>query len=246
MKVSSKHLLAFALTALTMLIFTTPVQSFNPIYLSAIDAAKYPTFIDLTAPISTQWHELYCEYSQEWHLTSWEDSDLSGNLTASDQIDMTKLTEPGKGNIYWFHVERVTVTIHWTWKPPTPPGIDPTEPVSSEPEETMLYQEDLPPPISTQWHMIYPDFCRPFHISSWEDTDGSGTFTPSDQFDITFKDDGTGPWYAHLDAISTDIIITQKTNPNPIPEFPLAATLELALAVTVAYIWLKRKPKITA
>jgi hypothetical protein len=34
--------------------------------------------------------------------------------------------------------------------------------------------------------MVYPDYCRTIEITSWIDSDSSGDFNPSDQFDYTY------------------------------------------------------------
>lgn len=144
----------------------------GPRYLSA----QPPVLIDLTSPITTLWHEEYPDYSKLWHLASWEDvsPDNPGVLGPSDQIDMTNET----GWTYWFHVDEVTITIHWTDKESNETG-------AAEPEIPML---DMPPgsPIGTFWHMIYPEYCKWFEITSWEDTNEDGEFSPSDQFDYAF------------------------------------------------------------
>ena len=48
-------------------------------------------FLTISDPRSTMWHEIYPEYSNQYHLTSWSDTDGSGNLTVSDQIDFEEL-----------------------------------------------------------------------------------------------------------------------------------------------------------
>jgi hypothetical protein len=193
-------------------------------------------------PIGTQWHELYPTYSKIWTLTSWIDNG-DGGLSASDQIDMTNET----GWIYWFHVDVVTITIHWTFKTGPPPGGEPIpgEVGESEPETPMT---EMPPgdPTGTRWHQIYPTYCRYFTITSWEDTGAiSGTFDPSDQFDFEYDDEPGVTYWAHLDAVSTDIILSQKGKPEPppVPEFPLGIGVIMILApiIPLAYLWRTRK-----
>lgn len=242
MRVCFKSLVLASLIILA-LSFVPSLKAIVPQYhLSAIDPSTgTPIVIPKSAPISTTWHELYPDYSRIWHLTSWEDSDGDGKLSASDQIDMT---EEENGGVKWFHVDWVSgyLTRHFTWKEPAPPGFDLTVPVSAEPDP-----EGPPPsmaPIGSEWHMIYPQFCRTFEITSWEDTDGFGDFNPSDQFDITFTDDGTGPWWAHLDAVSTDLTLTEKA--PPVPEFSLVEALGLGFLATTVFLWWKRKlPKVS-
>jgi hypothetical protein len=39
-------------------------------------------------PVNTTWHEVYPEYGNWFNLTFWSDTDLTGNLTSSDQITL--------------------------------------------------------------------------------------------------------------------------------------------------------------
>ena len=151
----------------------------SPRYLSAQGSG--PVLIDLASPITTSWHELYPDYCKTWHLTDWEDvsPDNPGVLGPSDQINMTNAT----GWSYWFHVDEVTITIHWTVKEGE--GGPLTEEIgAAEPEDPML---DMPDgsPIGSTWHMIYPTYCQTITITSWDDTDESLDFSPSDQFDFS-------------------------------------------------------------
>jgi hypothetical protein len=203
-------------------------------FLSAESAPNTPTIIDLTSPIGTQWHELWPHYSNRLTLTSWTDN-LDGMLSASDQIDMTNAT-----GTYWFHVDAVTTTIHFTFKAP-----DSGE-VKAETEVPLDPSTPITDPIGTRWHMIYPTYSRLFTINSWTDNGGPGVFDASDQFDFEFDDSPGVPHNAHLDAISTDIIVSLKeVPPPPVPEFPLGLGILMALApmIPIVYIWRLRKNK---
>jgi hypothetical protein len=202
------------------------------------DYNKPPTYMSFDLgtlppgdPTDTRWHELYPTYCDYWTLTKWTDNG-DGDLTASDCIEMVN----DDGTLRYFHVDDVTITIHWTFKPlPGEPGdAEPTEPLT----------EPLPNPIDTTWHQIYPDYCREFVITSWEDNEPGGMFDPSDQFDFEYVDAPGVTHWAHLDAITTDIILTpQQPQPPPVPEFPLGIGLLMLLApiVPLAYLWRLRK-----
>ena len=87
---------------------------------------------------------------------------------------MTNLT----GWLFPFHVDTVTITIHFTFKPPD------TGTGEAEPESPMT---EMPSgsQIDTRWHMIYPTYCKTFTIKSFTDSGAiPGTFDPSDQFDF--------------------------------------------------------------
>ena len=203
-----------------------------------------PTFMsaqddpfDPKDPVDSSWHELYPNYCDMWTMTGWTDN-ADGTLSASDQISMTNAT----GWIYPFHVDAVTVTIHWTFKE-GPEGPTTGELGDAEPVEPHQLEEPMGDPIGTVWHQIYPEYSREFVITSWIDNDGSGTFNPSDQFDFEYFEEGVIYW-AHLDSVSTDIILSQKGPPEkPVPEFPLGLGLMMAIApaIPILYLWRIRK-----
>jgi len=198
-------------------------------------------------PTDTEWHEIYPQYCKMWDLVDWTDN-TDGDLTVSDQIDMMNET----GWTHHFHVDQVTVTIHWTFKPDgeTPTGYEaacePFEPHTVEiGEDTTTGEPEVVNPIGTSWHEIYPEYSREFVITSHEDSDGDGNLDPSEQFDFEYFGEGVIRW-AHLDDITTDIILSDKGEPDPpVPEFPLGAAVEVGLIVAVAYIWWTRRRKLT-
>ena len=195
---------------------------------------------DPTDPIGSTWHELYPHYCNTMTLTSWEDNG-DGVLSASDQIDMTNDTD---GWIYWWHVDAVTTTIHFSYKTgPLPDGVPTGELGDAEPIEPRALEDPITEPIGTVWHMIYPDYCKEFVITSWQDN-GNGVFDESDQFDFEFFGEGTIYW-AHLDSVTTDLILSFKEKGPGVPEFPLGAAVEVGLIVAVAYIWWTRRRKLT-
>jgi hypothetical protein len=201
-------------------------------YLSATDASLVPLQIDLANPVGTHWHEIYPTYSQEFDIVGWDDNG-DGILSACDTIDL------GTGIDY--HVDQVTTTIWFTIKAGDPYGWDGME-MAVEPEEPA---SELPgSPIGTMWHQIFPPdlYSLTFEITSWDD-DGSGVFDPSDQFDFEYPYFDPGmPHWAHLDAVSTDIIVSP---PPQVPEFPLGLGMIMLLApvIPLAYLWRLRKKR---
>jgi hypothetical protein len=147
------------------------------------------------------------------------------------------------GWLYWFHVDLVTVTIHFTFKAPDEGTGD---------AESEVPMPELPTePIGSRWHMVYPTYSRTFTITSYTDNGDGLPFTPSDQFDFQFDDEYVEPpevWpthWAHLDSVTTDIILSQKGPAEPgVPEFPLGIGLIFAVAplISVVYLW-RIKPK---
>lgn len=234
MKLNHKILLTcFVIAIVTGAIFS--VYSQAPLYLSAQDPAGNPTQIDLTQdPTGTQWHEIYPTYSIVRVITHWIDNGGPG-LDPSDQVEFDNT------GVY-YHVDQVLTTIHWTWKENYPADPTPTVESASETDWIDYPLEGVSPDPTVDWHQIYPpdDFSRTFKITSHEDTNGDGAINPSEQFDMTYDDNAEVRW-AHLDAISTDIVVSPK---EPVPEFPLGVTLVLGLGLAVAIIYVawKRRP----
>lgn len=233
MKLTNKTLLVCVTVAIFVgAIFN--VQALGIHYLNAQLPDGTPTQIDLANPIGTEWHEIYPTYSIVSTMTSWKDNG-DKKLSASDEVDFNDVPT-------YYHVDQVLTTIHWTWKEGGE-GTPPTVYSASETEYLGDYLEGVSPDPAIQWHQIYPpdEFSRPFRITSHEDDDGDGLINPSEQFDITYDDTGEVRW-AHLDAISTDIIVSD-TN-GGLPEFPfgLELGLGLGLAVAIIYVAWKRRP----
>jgi hypothetical protein len=208
--------------------------------------AEPPILIDLTDPVGTEWHELYPEYCNSYRLSSWEDTDGNGVLDYCDQI---KLANLDTGAVADYHVEGVTVTIKVT---------------NLQTDETMYVEfegdiDEFPftAPICTMWHEVYPEYCRWYHLSSWEDTDGSGHLNYADVIDMTpIAPTGPVEWYV-VDAVKTDILVTRKPTPPPavgglhiltlldmvrvlIPWIVLALTAAAFIAVSVK-TWIRKE-----
>jgi hypothetical protein len=129
-------------------------------------------------PTGTRWHEIHPNYCNYYDVVGWVDNG-DGDLTASDQIDMVNET----GWLYHYHVDKVTVTIHFTFKPD---DVNPTgEEMGAEPFEPNTLESPIGDPIGSTWHQIYPDYSREFVITSWDDN-GEGVFSTSDQFDFEY------------------------------------------------------------
>lgn len=162
-------------------------------------------------PIGSEWHELYPQYCNHYILTSWVDTDLSRNLTASDQIDFTNMET---GERIWYHLDRVTWTIFIT-------------DVKVPPPQPQLYAEleylpkETPPPIGdpvcTDWHVVYPpeSYCRRFHVWSWYDN-GDGVLSYCDEIDVEYRDEPGLIYYYHVEEVVMDLILTKKCFYEPI------------------------------
>jgi len=177
---------------------------------------------NLTDPIGTQWHELYPVFCREYHLSSWEDNG-DGFLSPSDQIDMY---EKPDGEVRWYHVDEVTITLFVT---PMERG----EPMYIE-YEGGYNLTILKDPVGTQWHEIYPVFCRQYELMEWD---------PRVELDfcyeILLRDKETGldsNW--HVEEVAVDIIVTIKPPPVGGEAYPVnkASLLAPWIAVGVAVI----------
>lgn len=202
-------------------------------YLSAI-TPPHGMPVLLSEPINpsgTYWHELHPFYSMRWQVTNWVDNG-DGTLSPSDYIEMKQVDDGVEAE--WFHVDDVTITIHFTWGDPDSSPDPGADYISAEPEG--LFDEKTP--VDSVWRMIFGDpiFSRLFRIDSWTDTDESGTFNPDDLFSITFMDVGEGPELAHLYYVSTDIVVTETLD-FVIPEYPLGTIMALVTCVAALAVF---------
>jgi hypothetical protein len=63
-------------------------------------------------------------------------------------------------------------------------------------------------PVSTYWHELWPCWCTPYHLSSWQDN-GDGFLSPSDIIDLTDLNTGGVSWW-HVERVTITIFITEK------------------------------------
>ncbi len=201
----------------------------HPYYLS-FPGGIFPAYTD---PTGSVWHEDYPTWSNTWTVTGWIDNG-DGTLSPSDQL----FIDDGSGLPEEYHVDQVTITIHWTFKAPA------SGEAAADPEDPAMTPEPpLSDPTWTRWHQIYPDYCRTFTITSWEDNTPGGYFDPSDQFDFEYDDEPGTTYWAHLDAITTNIWVSKKG--GPVPEFPLGigVLVSIVALVPVIYVWRTRPKK---
>jgi hypothetical protein len=97
----------------------TPEEKYLEFYASATDFGEFADGIDdmqdaIYNPQSTQWHEIYPTWSQEYDLLAWVDN-TDGYLSASDQVVLVNKDNPA--DIADYHVARVSIDIIVTQKP---------------------------------------------------------------------------------------------------------------------------------
>jgi len=152
--------------------------------------------INLTMPEYTCWHELYPDYCEPWHLTSWEDTgEPIGELSLCDQIEMTN---EDTEEIRRYHVEKTTITLLVTSRP--------------EPIEEM-YIEFVGPGISpeerelrTYWHEVHPNYSRVYYLSAV--TEGGENFE-GDLIGLTNLETSKETWW-RVEHMATDLILNEK------------------------------------
>jgi len=150
----------------------------------------------LTSPITTFWQELVPNTGNVYHLSSWSDNG-DGYLSSSDIID---ITNSATGEVTYWHVDLVTITIFLTKKTP-----DGGQGIADWNDPSDLNQ-GLYNPVSTIWDWLPPNSGQ-FHLSSWDDN-GDHYLSASDQIDIT--EIGGTVSYWHVDRVAMDIFISPE------------------------------------
>jgi hypothetical protein len=72
---------------------------------------------------------------------------------------------------------------------------------------------NLTEPLGTQWHELWPIFCREYHLSSWEDN-GDGVLSYCDQIDMYEKPDGELRDY-HVEEVTITLFVTPMETGDP-------------------------------
>jgi hypothetical protein len=181
--------------------------------------------VNLTDPVGTQWHELWPFFCKRYYLSSWNDTSGDGVLSRCDRIDMY---EKPDGEVKWYHVENVTITLYLT--PETMGG-----PMYIE-LEGGYNASVLTNPVCTQWHQIYPILCRPYHLSNWMDTGNTtGELDFCDLIELTDKWTGVATWW-HVEEVAIDIIVTPEPPPVGGETYPVNKISLLAPWIAVGML----------
>jgi hypothetical protein len=185
----------------------TATAHYKPLVPHHLDAEP-PVLIDLTNPVSTEWAELYPEFSRGYRIESWYDTDNNGILDPSDYIDLWDIDHKEKAHPYYWHIDDVTVTLKVTKKNST---------------ETMYIEFEggwskyycvIEDPVCTQWLEVYPNYGNEYHLLKKEDGQepwepGWCDLSPCDQIELENKLTGEKAWY-HVDEVKTDLIVSPK------------------------------------
>ncbi|NIP66994.1 hypothetical protein GWN63_04170 [Candidatus Bathyarchaeota archaeon] len=73
-------------------------------------------------------------------------------------------------------------------------------------------------PRSTWWHEIHPNYCKWWHLTSWEDNQplgepGHGKLSPRDQIDMVEEGGAEKIWY-HVDRMTIALNVTLESDPT--------------------------------
>jgi len=185
---------------------------------------------NLTEPIGTQWHELWPIFCREYHLSSWNDTSGDGVLSYCDQIDMY---EKPDGEVRWYHVENVTITLVLRPGDEGSFGINGLAPPMYIELEGGYNASVLSNPLGTQWHEIHPNFCSEYLLSDWD----RGLATELEWcvlIELTDKWTEEVTWW-HVEDVATDIIVTAEPPPVGGEAYPVnkASLLSPWIAVAV-------------
>jgi hypothetical protein len=196
---------------------------------------------NLTDPAGTQWHELWPFFCKQYYLSSWNDTSGDGMLSYCDRIDMY---EKPDGEVKCYHVEEVTITLNVT---PEIMG----DPMYIELEGGYNVSV-LKKPVCTQWHEIYPVFCRAYHLSNWDEGPGNGVLDAFDLIELTNRETQEPTWW-RVEEVAVDIIVTLEPPPVGGEAYPVSKASLLAPCIALAavliagdiswYIWMRRKTK---
>ncbi len=137
-------------------------------------------------PICTYWHEVRPSYCNVYHIVN-----ASGPLEYCTTIEIEKIIDGvPSGEITVWHVEDVARDI--------------------------ILREKIMDPRCTWWHEIYPDYCKWYHLTSWEEEvedPYSDMLSPCDQIDMTDEETGNKTWY-HVDRMTIALNVTLEKEPT--------------------------------
>jgi len=142
-------------------------------------------FYFLQYPLYSLWHEVYPNYCNVYNLTWWdpmETDNCNGVLDPCDYIGLLNMTS-GEEQLY--HIEDMSYDI--------------------------ILNKKITNPVCTMWHEIYPEYCREYHIQSWEDN-GDGLLSPCDQITMGLMPEELTAKY-HVENVSITLNLTSWTEP---------------------------------
>jgi len=189
--------------------------------------------------------------------------------------EMYLTTVPTEGQYHWVGTDYLTFDNDLNWVAddaligPSPIEGDDDIPCSAwyvsetgpplpKPNSKYLHSEggliNITDPVGTQWHELWPFFCKRYHLSSWNDTSGDGVLSRCDWIHIYEKPDGAlKPYHVekvtitlnvthtretlwHVEGVATDIIVTPEIPPVGGEAYPVSKISVLAPWIAVAVL----------
>lgn len=150
--------------------------------------------------LGSDWHEAWPIWSQNWNLTGWTDADVSGTLTAGDQVVLTigrKEVEYGIVDVTWDIKVEEKVYPHNEMKLSLIGAPKPPDEITSDQV------------VGTWWHELWPTYSNKWLAGAFEDsmidyvTPGDGVLSKSDQIMLN------GTWY-HVDSVTITLELDEK------------------------------------
>jgi hypothetical protein len=173
----------------------------HPIHLDA----EPPRLIDLTAPIGTQWDELYPDYARHFEIQSWYDTNGDGGLTPSDYVDLGDTDNQSKMTPWFWHVDDITVTLLVS-------NISTGEMMYIEFEGGWNgYEYLIKSPTNangTLWLEAYPNYGNEYQVVKWFDNCDS-RLSYCDRLILWNTVTGEQAEY-HIEAVKTDVIVSPQ------------------------------------
>lgn len=180
---SSKRIVSLLTTGVILTLFVLP-------------ATSQPTHLDLNMQWragvpddGTMWHELLPVYCQLWEQMAYQDNG-DGQISICDWIN---LKDPVSGEVFGYHIEWVGPT-YW---------LDADGDGSWTEGKDEIYEPQTPyddvPDYCDMWDMVYPVLDPGWHVTGWDDMDGSLTVNHCDW--IWFED----TWALHVIDVTVNI-----------------------------------------
>ena len=179
-----------------------------------------PSSLEISSPVTTQWHELFPNFSAIWSLDSFTDDpeNTDGILSPSDVIDMTHLGADGMvgggddGPTIFFHVDEVTLTIFLDES-----GVKFERELVGAGGDAATMAAAIADPAGTFWHEVHPNLSELWHFNSITTDNGASGLDAGDEIDMTdLSAPGTLRNYT-VDKVSMDILLTTVPEPAAIP-----------------------------
>lgn len=199
-------------------VFILAITLMLPFYVPTVSAQAMPEFpeyihLHMMGPqppieepyVCSQWHELYPNFSRQYHLENLIDSGWPSPNGVADVCEQIALREKGEEcgrplKWKWYHVEWITVTIKVEYKA----EIMYLE-FNGTKEDWLIAGQFTP--VFTLWHEVWPVFSNKYQIVGWIDTGLSLVLDASDWILLVDLDTGLEREW-HVDEVCCDMVVS--------------------------------------